>query len=103
MEDHPAIRDIIARAFDTEDEANLWDYLEAHDPAFRPEGIRLATVNGRPVACTVVLKRQIWTRRGWVAGAVITLVACHPEYQGRGLGSESVRDALRYLSAEGLA
>lgn len=68
MEDHPAIRDIIARAFDTEDEANLWDYLEAHDPAFRPEGIRLATVNGRPVACTVVLKRQIWTRRGWVAG-----------------------------------
>ncbi len=106
LEDYPTVRDIIAQAFDSNDEADLWDYLVAHDPALRPEGVRLATAvvaGDRPVACTVVLPRRIRARREWVDGAVITLVACHPEFQNRGFGSASVRDAIRYLYAKGLA
>jgi predicted N-acetyltransferase YhbS len=98
----PLLRAIIARAFKG-DEADLWDCLAEHDPAFRPEGVRVAEgPDGRPVACTVVLPRLIRTRRGYTDGAVITLVACEPGLQGQGYGGATVRDALAYMEAQGL-
>ncbi|GAC1509875.1 MAG: hypothetical protein NVS2B16_09150 [Chloroflexota bacterium] len=94
------IRAILARAFPTEDEADLWDYLVTHDRGFDFDGVRLACVNGRPVACTVVLPRQIRGRIGWVSGAVITLVACLPGDQGKGYAGETLIDALAYVQEQ---
>lgn len=106
--DYPAVRGVIARAFGTADqanadEANLWDYLVAYHPSLRPEGVRVAEVDGQVVACTVVLPQRIRIRRDWTPGAVITLVACDPDHQNRGHGSNTVLDALAYAGDQGLA
>lgn len=95
--DFPAIREVLRLAFDTEDEARLWDYLVAHDPGLQPEGVRVAVLDDRPVACTVVLQCQLRSRHGWISGAVVTLVACDPRYQNQGYGGRTVRDALAYV------
>lgn len=102
-DEYPSVRDILLRAFATDDEARLWDQLVAHDTRLRPQDVRLAVLDGRPVACTVVLPRQIRVRRGWVPGAIVTLVACHPDQQRQGYGGRTVRDALAYLAATDLA
>jgi predicted N-acetyltransferase YhbS len=102
--EYPQVRAILARAFATDDEARLWDYLAAHDPALVPAGVRVAeTDEGQLVACTVVLPRRVRMPQGWVDGAAITLVACEPEHQGKGYGGATVRDALAYMAAQGLA
>lgn len=62
--EYPALRDIMARAFKSEDEPRLWDHLVSNDPNLKPEGVRVAVADGRPVACTVVLPRQIRVRQG---------------------------------------
>ncbi len=100
--EYPIIREILAKAFRTEDEARLWDYLVANDPALTPEGVRVAALDGRPVACTVVVPRQVRTSRGWTPGAIITLVACLPELQGQGYGGATVRNAVAYMEQQGL-
>lgn len=97
------VREIVAQAFSSPDEADLWDYLVARDPGLTPECVRVARLTGRIVACTVVLPRSIRSRIGLVQGAVVTLVACDPEYQGQGYGSASVRDALEYMASLGCA
>ncbi|MGE5674741.1 MAG: hypothetical protein ACM3XM_12870, partial [Mycobacterium leprae] len=66
--DYPILRSVMERAFKTPDEAALWDYILASDPALRPEQIRVATEGERPVACTMVLPRLLHTRRGWLPG-----------------------------------
>lgn len=102
-DEYPDVRTILESAFHSDDEARLWDYLVEHDPSLRPEGVRLAVVDGRPVACTVVLPRDIRGRVGWVAGAIVTLVACLPAMQGRGHGGRTVRDALTHMEEQGWA
>lgn len=101
-EELPAVREIIALAWDNpDDEPALWDYLVASDPAFTAENVRVAVVEGRVVAATTLLPRRVRGPWGWVEGAELTLVACHPEYRGRGYGGGTVRDALGRLAATG--
>jgi predicted N-acetyltransferase YhbS len=102
VDEYPRIREILARAFATADEADLWDYLVAHDPDLTSECMRVARLEGRIIACTVVLPRLIWTRMGLVRGAIVTLVACDPDYQRQGFGGASVRNALDYMMQRGL-
>lgn len=102
-DEYPIVRDILSRAFATDDEAQLWDYIVAHDTRLRPQDVRVAALDGRPIACTVALPCQVRIRQGWAPGAIITLVACHPDYQRQGYGGSTVHDALAYLAAEGLA
>lgn len=101
-EDYPAIAAVIERAF-THDELDLWHYIETHDPTIDPAGIRLTVLAGQVVACTVVVPRLLMTRAGWRPGAIITLVACDPDFQRRGFGGMTVRSALAYCKAQGLA
>jgi len=100
--EYPAVGRVILSAF-KEDEFDLWEYLVAHDPAVEPDGVRVATAGGKIVACTVVVPRQIRTRAGWAPGAAITLVCCDPAFQGRGYGGATVRSAVDYCRARGLA
>jgi putative acetyltransferase len=102
-EEYDEVRNILLEAFRTDDEARLWDYLTLHDPALKPEHVRLALAGERPVACTVVLPRRVSTPRGIVPGAVVTLVACRPEYQRKGFGGATVKSALEHMAEHGLA
>ena len=92
-----AVRDVLARAFAGPGEALLWDHLIANDPAFQPERVFVAVLDDRPVACTVLLPREINMPRGAVQGAIITLVGCLPEHQRKGFGGATVRAALKYM------
>jgi predicted N-acetyltransferase YhbS len=103
VDEYPRIRDILTRALSTADEADLWDYLVEHDPDLTPECVRVARLDGRIVACTVVLPRAIRSRVGLVHGAIVTLVACDPEHQSQGFGSATVRSALDFMAANGCA
>lgn len=104
LSEYPLVRDLIAASFTasgTQDEADIWDYLVENDSALRPEGVRLAVVDGRPVACTIALPRRVRGRTGWLPGAVITLVCCHPDFRLQGHGGSTVRDAMAWVTAQG--
>jgi hypothetical protein len=45
----------------------------------------------------------MWGRMGLVRGAVVTLVACDPDYQGQGFGGATVQSALEYMKSSGCA
>ena len=99
--EYPELMRLFKTAF-KEDEAELFDFLVRNDSALTSDSIRVATVDDRAVACSVVLARQIRTPLGtWIPGAIITLVACDPRYQGRGFGSAAVRDSLMYAAKSG--
>ncbi len=100
-DEYSAIRDIFAAAFPSQDEALLWDYLLEHDSTLSPSCVRVARENGTPVACTVVLLRTLQGTRGHVRGAIVTLVACDPDRQGRGYGSAAVQDAHAFMVESG--
>lgn len=100
--EYSLLHDLLVRAF-KEDEGAMFDHLADHDPACRPGNIRVAVREGRVVAVTVLLPRQVRTRTGWAPGAVVTLVACEPEFQRQGYGGATVRDALACAEAQGLA
>lgn len=102
--DFPVIRDILGAAF-KHDEVDLWDYLAAHDTSMTPARVIVADgPDGTPVACTVYLPRRIRLAGGrWVPGAVVTLVACRPDLQGKGYGGATVQGALDAMAREGLA
>lgn len=103
-EELSAVREIIVSAWeDPEDEPALWDYIASSHPGFRPEAVRVATVEGKPVACTVVLPCRFRTPRGLLPGAEITLVACRPEWRRRGLAGATFTDAIQYMAGRGLA
>lgn len=92
-EEYGELSGLMERSFGP-DERHLWEYIAANDPALEPECCRIAAADGRILASTVALPRRIRTRWGWTPGAVITLVACDPDYQRRGYGGATVRDAL---------
>lgn len=100
--EYALLRSLMTRAFGA-DETNLWDYLTQHDSSVTPAHIRVADAGGEPVACTVVVPRQIRTRAGLAPGAIITLVACEPALQGQGYGGATVRDALCFMAEQGLS
>lgn len=103
-EDYPAVRELILSVWeDPDDELGIWDYTTANDPDLRPEHTRLVVAAGRPVATATLLPRRVRTPRGWVPGAELTLVACHPEHRGRGFGRTVVRDAFRFMASRGMA
>ncbi len=103
-DDLPAVREVIAASWaDPEDEPALWDYIAARHTSFTPEGVRVVVLDGRIVATATVLRCRFQTPRGWVPGAEVTLVACHPEFRRRGYGSAAFRDALAYMADQRLA
>lgn len=100
----PVIREVLGAAF-KHDEVDLWDNLAAHDASMTPERVIVAEgPDGEPVACTVYLPRRIRLADGrWVPGAIVTLVACRPDLQGKGYGGATVQGASEAMAREGLA
>lgn len=61
---------------------------------FDPEGVRMAWIDGR-------LAGFCWTKIEEEGAGEIYIIAAHPDFQGRGLGSELVREGMRHLSSRG--
>lgn len=97
-----SVREILARAFESPDESRLWDHLVRNDSSLEPEMVRVAVLDGRPVACTVVLPRQVIVRNRPVQGAAVTLVGCLPEHQRKGFGGATVESALTFMGQNGM-
>jgi GNAT superfamily N-acetyltransferase len=64
--------------------------------------VRVAVLDGRPVACTVILPRQVIIRGRPVQGAAVTLVGCLPEHQKKGFGGATVESALAFMGQNGM-
>ena len=100
--DYPALRDLLLSAWpNPNDELGIWDYLVASDPTLEPGNVRLVCLGGRPVAATTLVMRQVRTRQGWISGAELTLVCCHPDHRRKGYGGATVRGALAHLARRG--
>lgn len=73
--------------------SNLWN-----EPSFDPEGSRAILAGGRMVALVAVKRRQhpMHTlpadQQGWISALVVD-----PAFQGKGVGSALLRDALTHL------
>ncbi len=68
-----------------------------NDPYFRPERVRVAVLDGAIISHVVILHRPAWAGNQVIDIAGITAVATHPYYQGQGIGSRVVRDALKLV------
>lgn len=93
--------DLWARVF-----APSHDYFERYfqDPLWKPDYTRVAIVEGRLVAAMQVVRRPVRLTQGttlWMAG--IANVATLPEYRGRGLASQLLRDLHAIMDAEDFA
>lgn len=102
LSEFDSVREILARAFESPDESRLWDHLVRNDSSLQPELVRVAVLDDRPVACTVILPRQVMVRNDPVQGAVVTLVGCLPEHQGKGFGGATVESALTFMGQNGM-
>jgi len=103
LSEYDLVREILAKAFESPDESRLWDHLVRNDSSLEPEMVRVALLDDRPVACTVVLPRRVIVRNRPVQGAVVTLVGCLPEHQRKGFGGATVQSALTFMEQSGMA
>lgn len=93
--------DLWARVF-----APSHDYFERYfqDPLWKPDYTRVAVIEGRLVAAMQVVRRPVRLTSGktlWMAG--IANVATLPDYRGRGLASQLLRDLHAVMDAEDFA
>lgn len=102
LSEFDSVREILAKAFRSPDESLLWDHLVRNDSSLEPEMVRVAMLDGSPVACTVILPRQVIVRDRPVQGAVVTLVGCLPEHQRKGFGGATVESALTFMGQNGM-
>lgn len=73
------------------------------DPNFRPEGAQVAYLDGRVVGffLAIVRKRRLEDGAPDFGNGWITLMAVHPNYQRRGIGTALLQKSLAYLKSEG--
>ena len=64
-----------------------------HDPAFRPENVRLAVEAGRPVGCVQIFEKTIRLAGAEVPLGGIGSVATHPDCRGQGVATALLADA----------
>jgi putative acetyltransferase len=85
--DHAAIREVVRRAFDEENVAELVDHLRA-------DGVVIASLvaveNDQVVGHILFSETPIDTDHGVIAGATLSPLAVVPERQGIGIGSALV-------------
>lgn len=105
--EYAEIADLVARVFSQGDpdsyqqSMHFWIFSRPRAPYFDYRGHRIAVLNGRVVAHTVVLPFTL--RYGGVTLRVagVGAVCTHPDYRGKGYASAVLRDALAYMAEQG--
>ena len=84
-------------AFGQDDEALLTADLLA-DPSAAPRLSLLAILDGQPAGHILCTRAVIAGAEDSIAASILAPLAVAPEFQGRGLGGELIRNALRQLA-----
>lgn len=89
--DGDAVRDVLRKAFDRDDEADLVERLREDDDVTLS---LVAVVEGQPVGHVLFCPITIQTSQGPVPALALAPLAVLPERQRRGIGAQLVRDGL---------
>jgi len=101
-EDYAGIYDIIDKAFrQPRIERTMIDITMREDPGFRRGDLRIVEVDGKIVSMMMIIRRPLRIGSAIVNGAIVGPVATLPDYERRGYCSAVMRDAIRYMKAEG--
>ncbi len=98
--DFAAIREVIAAAFESEDEADLVEAIRASEH-YLPALSFVAVVDGEIAAHTMISYGDLHDGSRTRRIAVMAPVAVAPAHQRRGVGSTLIREALRRAEAAG--
>ena len=84
-------------AFGQDDEARLTADL-LNDPSAAPRLSLMAVVDGRPAGHVLFTRAVVSGETAGIAASILAPLAVIPEFQGRGRGSQLVRNGLRQLA-----
>lgn len=97
---YDAIREVVTAAFDGDFEAALVDACRGSD-VYDPALSLVATVSGNVVGHACFTPVRIGETSAWDTAVVLAPLAVHPAHQGRGIGSQLVREGLERAAAKG--
>ena len=95
-----AIVSVHESAFGQNDEARLTADLLS-DPSAAPRLSLMAVVDGRPAGHVLFTRAVVSGAETGTTASILAPLAVIPEFQGRGLGGELIRNGLRQLADEG--
>jgi len=100
-EEYAEIRDMLDKAFKSELVCDIAEITTSKDANFQKGDLRVVEVDGKIVSMMMLIRRPLRFGTAIVNGAIIAPVATHPDYQGKGYCSAVMRDAVRYMKAQG--
>ncbi len=99
--EYDAVIEMVERRFTQGDAARIVDGTLRHDPRFRPEHLRVGLVNGKLAGMMLFIDRMVRIGTAKVRCGIVAPVATDNGYEGRGVASEVMRDALKWATGEG--
>ncbi len=100
--DHAEVHELLSSAFKQEPlvHAIVSVTCEA-DPNFRRGDLRVVEAGGKIVSMMMLIRRPLRIGTAIVKGAIVSPVGTHPDHKGKGYCSAVMRDAVRYMRAQG--
>src|SRR3712207_6020322 len=100
--EYDAIIAMVERRFDPGDGApRIVEATLRHDPRFRPEHLRVVEVDGRLAGMMLFIDRMVRVGSAKVRCGIVAPVATDAAYEGLGVASLVMRDALDWATQEG--
>ncbi len=101
-ENYGEVYEVVDRAFKKARlEKSMIRIIVNEDPKFQKGDLRVAKADGKIVSMMMIVRRPLRIGTAIVNGAIVAPVATHPDYQKKGYCSAVMRDAVRYMEAQG--
>jgi len=101
-EDYLEIYDIVDRAFKhSELESRIITVTTREDPNFQKGDLRVVKIDRKIVSMMMIIRRPLRIGTAIVKGGIVSPVATHPDFQGKGHCSAVMRDAVQYMKSQG--
>ena len=100
--EYDAVIELVARRFDGGDSApRIVEGTLRHDPRFRPEHLRVGLVGGKLAGMMLFIDRMVRVGTAQVRCGIVAPVATDSGFEGQGVASTVMRDALEWAGAQG--
>ncbi len=100
--EYDSVLEMVARCFKPGDAApRIVAATLRHDPRFRSEHLRVVEVNGELAGMMLFVDRMVRVGSATVRCAIVAPLATERAYEGRGVASLVMRDALDWATREG--